>query len=55
MKLFLVGLANLVMISLVIQLVASKETERILIPLCKVAIGLWILQFVLQFAGHKIG
>ncbi|WP_155961270.1 MULTISPECIES: hypothetical protein [unclassified Sporosarcina] len=53
MHLFLAGLANLVILSLLIQLMAGKEMERIFIPLCKVAIGIWILQYILQFASHK--
>ncbi|WP_157129904.1 MULTISPECIES: hypothetical protein [Sporosarcina] len=54
MEVFLVGLANLVVLALIIQLLASQEMERMIIPLCKVAIGIWILQYFLQFASHKL-
>ncbi|WP_156890497.1 MULTISPECIES: hypothetical protein [Sporosarcina] len=54
MEVFLLGLANLVILALIIQLLASREMERLFIPLCKVAIGIWILQYILQFASHKL-
>ncbi|WP_342537392.1 hypothetical protein [Sporosarcina sp. FSL K6-3508] len=54
MHLFLTGLANLVLLALILQLVASKEMEKAFVPLIKLAIGLWILQFFLQAAGHKL-
>lgn len=54
MEVFLVGLANLIVLALIIQLLASREMERMMIPLCKVAIGIWILQYILQFASHKL-
>ncbi|WP_158232565.1 hypothetical protein [Sporosarcina sp. P13] len=54
MNLFLVGLTNLVLLALVIQLVATADMEKIFLPLIKLAIACWIIQFLLQMAGHKL-
>ncbi|WP_153732924.1 hypothetical protein [Sporosarcina obsidiansis] len=54
MHLFLVGLTNLILIALILQLVATPEMEKVFIPLIKLAVALWILQFILQAAGHKL-
>ncbi|MDV6377838.1 hypothetical protein ORD22_06120 [Sporosarcina sp. GW1-11] len=54
MHLFLVGLTNLVLLAVVIQLVATPSQEKIFLPLIKLAIACWIIQFLLQVAGHKL-
>ncbi|GKV64575.1 MULTISPECIES: hypothetical protein [Sporosarcina] len=53
MFLFLIGLIHLVWLALLIQLLTSAEMEKSFMPLIKLAVGLWILQFLLQLVGHK--
>lgn len=54
MRDFLVGLTNLVLLAVVIQLVATESMGKIFVPLIKLAIALWIIQFLLQIVGHNL-
>lgn len=50
MHTLLAGLLSLVVVSLLVQLIASEAMRKTTIPLVKLAVGLWIIQFLLQLA-----
>ncbi|WP_162805710.1 hypothetical protein [Sporosarcina sp. PTS2304] len=54
MHVFLVGLTNLVLMALVVQLLASEQMEKTFLPLIRLVIACWIIQFLLQMTGHKL-
>lgn len=51
---FLTGLTHLVLLAVLLQLAAPEEMQKALLALIRLAVGLWILQFFLQMAGHKL-